>query len=136
MTWALVYWINAIVPFALGLAVTGGAGLVGMLLGLALMFGAAGRLTAVSREFKIAFEVGGWIVAASQLFPVLQVLAGAIGLRAAAGWRQAADHSPMISANGVLGGFIATVGTGGILMTFAMGIGMLVGWIRSLRDRR
>jgi hypothetical protein len=136
LTWVVVYVTNSIVPLYLGLMLTANAGRLGMFFALGLLLALVYRVISISSRVEVAFEVGGWVVAVSQFFPLLQVIAGGIGMVVTRTMGQATDgYRPLIYVQSELGGFVATILTGSILISVALSIGLLFQWIRSLSDR-
>ena len=121
LPWIGVYAVNLILPVWLGLMRTRDGGRIGMLLGIIAVFALGCRLCFVSREPVLTVVYGGWIVAASQFAPFLQILAGLIGVGAARAMSRETGN-----VDTVLGGFIATSLTGGILIAVAAAFGLVI----------
>ncbi len=127
IAWSCVYAVNLIGPVYWGSMVTRDGGRVGMLIGIIVVFVLGWRVCYVSRSTVLTVVYGGWIVAASQFLPILHLFAGGIGIAAA---------EPMSGGDGnlntVLGGFIATLVTGCILIALAAAFGVIIQGIRFL----
>ena len=79
--WTGIYGLNLFVPLLLGLFVTGdGSGWIGMLFAVALCWavGVVG-CTQFPRLYSVLIP-GGILVAFTQFFPVLQIIAGAVAI--------------------------------------------------------
>ena len=115
LLWFGVYLVNMPIPIILALALVEGAGTVGMAVGIVLVFGIGCGACVFARRLTIPVILGGLVVALGQLFPILQVMAGSIGM----GMAKSGDE--------FLQGLVATIITGGILLTAATMLGLLVG---------
>jgi hypothetical protein len=125
LPWLVVYVVNLIVPLILAVSATNQSGKVGMGLGILLVFALGCRLCFVSRRAVLTVVYGGWVVAAAQLFPLLQICAGIAGIRVASalsGWSMHREEK----GDSVLGGFLATVVTGALLLTVATVLGRII----------
>ena len=133
VAWLVVYAINLILPLHFGWTVTRGGGRVGMLSCTLLPFALGCRVCFLSRTAILTVVWGGWVVAAFQCVAVLHIVAGAIGLRTALALGlvtgQRADD-----VGTVLGGAMATVVTGGILLAVAAVFGLAIRGMTSLLD--
>lgn len=129
--WCIIYGLNLIVPLYFGIGFTQSHGRLGMGVAVLLMFGAGccavRRLPSLGR----AINIGGLLVAAVQIFPILQVAAGFIGILWASNMGLEVD-GPHASK---FGGFVATVFTGGILIAVALLIGSVVLGVKTWLDR-
>lgn len=127
--WIGVFAANLIVPLWRGWGVVEERGAIGMCLGIGSCFFVA-TYAAIERYewLRFALPFGGTIVAASQIFPVLQMIAGFAGLLVASLLGQA--DRELLSVTSELGGFAVTIVTGGLLLTAAFGIGGPVYLIR------
>ncbi len=131
VAWIGVYAVNLILPVYLGLMRTREGGRVGMMVGIITVFALGCRACFVYREAMLTVAYGGWIVAASQFVPFLHIWAGLIGVDVAVAMtRETGDLSTAI------GGFLATLLTGGILIAFAAVFGLVIRWIISWYTRR
>ena len=120
--WSVIFAANTIVPLMFGLELTVKHGRVGV--GIAsLLLWAGGAILCCWRS-SIMWQVilGALITALSQLFPILQIIAGCIGLSAAARLGQAetgGDGQLLDQVTSEVGGFIVTVIAGGVLLAGA-----------------
>ncbi len=130
--WAGVYALNLIVPLPLGWTMTDAAGRVGMVLAVLTMLATGGYACLGSRKAGVTLLVGGGILAVCQFFPFPQILAGMIGIAAARamGLTTGGEGHGMEVVNSVLGGFVATTLTGGILIVAALSMGIILVGIR------
>ena len=131
LAWILVYTVNLGIPVLWGLMVTREGGRVGMVIGIIVVFAIGCRVCFVSRRAMLTVVYGGWIVALSQAFPALQIIAGIIGLSAV---RVTTSEERDVST--ILGGFIATLITGCVLITIATALGAVIQRILSWSTRR
>ncbi len=123
LAWAAVLAANLPVPAGLGYLCTDEGGLVGMIVGIGLIWLLGHECW--RRQPRLASVVipGGWFVAGAQFFPILQFLAGTIALRAATlGTATQGDVPP--KAMGPLVAFTATLLTAGMLLTAAVLCGL------------
>ncbi len=106
LPWMAVYLVNMIIPLYFGTMVTGPAGRVGMVFGILLVFSLGCWVCFGSRWAVLRVVYGGWIVAASQFFPILHIFAGSLGTGSAVALgtttNRRADHLDT-----VLGGLMA-----------------------------
>jgi hypothetical protein len=121
LAWSWVYIANLCIPVLWGSMVTREGGRVGMVTGIIVVFALGCRACYVSRKAVLTMVYGGWIVAASQLLPILHIFAGMMGTSAARLTGIENDNT-----NTAVGGFIATLVTGCILMTAAGAFGLAI----------
>jgi hypothetical protein len=130
--WAWVYVAN--LPFALffGTLATTAIGAAGMWLGVLALFLIGRRACFVARESVLTVVYGGWILAAFQFIPVGQIAAGLAGVGAAQAMGLA--HHDLGPIHTALGGFVATIVTGSLLLLAAAALGLVVrGWFYLMR---
>ncbi|AMV40131.1 hypothetical protein [Planctomyces sp. SH-PL62] len=118
--WCAVFMTNLVVPLGFGMSTTNLSGKIGMLGGILVLFGLGWRTCSNLPGARSALIYGGWIVAAAQLFPIVHLTAGMMGVAAARAAQR--EFIPIIT---MLGGFLATVVTGGILISLAFVIGLV-----------
>ncbi len=125
LAWLGVFAANLILPLFFAWSITRDAGRIGML-GAVLGLLATGALAGLARcRVGIALVVGGVPVALSQLVGAPQIYAGSRGLLVAEAMGQMGKTrpgDPVGDMTSELGGFIATVVTGGILMGAALAL--------------
>ncbi len=128
VAWLFVFAINMAVPLYFSHPVTEYHGRLGLLFGALLLLALGYYICAVNRRFSSALIVGGAIIAITQVFPVIQIIAGMLGMTVGKAMGLASlgdDHGvPQITTEE--GGFIVTLVTGGILMAAAACSGMLL----------
>jgi hypothetical protein len=124
LAWIGVCAANVILPIYFGMMMTRDGARVGMLIGIIVVFALGYHICFVSRKAMLTVVYGGWIVAALQFLPFLQLVAGSIGTSVAQVTGQATSGD-FGQVNTVLGGFLATMATGGILIAFAAAFGLL-----------
>jgi hypothetical protein len=113
VAWFCVYAVNLIFPVAMGWSITREGGKIGMVIGIVAVFALGCRLCFMSRRAMLPVVYAGWIVAVSQLAPILHIFAGMVGVSVA---HVFGDETMRGEVNTVLGGFLATIVTGGILI--------------------
>jgi hypothetical protein len=130
--WAWVFIVNLPVALFFGTLVTTAIGAAGMWLGVAVLFLIGRRACFVARESVLTVVYGGWILAAFQFIPVGQIAAGIMGVGAVQGMGLAnPEMGPIHTA---LGGFLATIITGSLLLLAAAALGLVVrGWFYLMR---
>ena len=133
MAWFFIFALNLIAPLYFGWRMTEDGGRIGMLLAAILLLAVGYWICASARELGFALVVGGVAVALSQVLPMLQIMAGALGcaLAVAMGLHSngdAVDSPPMVV--GEVGGFVVTLITGSLLMGAALVTGLA---LRALR---
>lgn len=126
--WMVVFALNMIMPGLLGWIVTSDQGRLGMIAGALLML--CGGWTVCYYRPAIAAKtiLGAVPIALSQLFPILQFIAGMIGFALADGLGLSIDDELVGPITSELGSLVVTVVTGSILITEAA----VVGWLLSL----
>lgn len=118
--WSTVFAANLVVPLHFGLERTREDGRLGMIFGMAALW--VGGIVACWRDVRtrLALTIGGVFVAFSQIVPLMQMIAGLIGLHL---WDKDLDHHVLSTLGG---GFTVTIITGPILIVVAFIIGYLV----------
>lgn len=119
--WLAIFGANLIVPLAFGLPMTEQQGRAGLLAGLAVLF--AGWQFVIPRfgPLRAVLVPGGVALAASQVFPAVQVVAGAMSF-AIVGLDDAFRPSRFDEASA----FAVTLTTGGLLWLAAMLAGFVL----------
>ncbi|RUL87884.1 hypothetical protein [Tautonia sociabilis] len=128
--WLAVLLVNLPVPLMFGSWITDRDGTIGMGAAVVLLAGVGGW--AILRSFRVglALIVGGSAVALSQVVPMLQFVAGmigvslakAIGLAEPGPWEEPTVPGVL----GAAGGFVVTVVTGTLLLAVSLGIGLVL----------
>jgi hypothetical protein len=129
LAWTLIFGLNLIVPLLLGWSMCGSRGKVGLCLAVAIYW-VLGLLVCSRRKRWGRVLVSGSIpVAFSQFWPFAQMWAGIIAIRL---WSILGSKSdPIQDFGGVrslsgLGGFVVTWLTGGMLITVAVALGLIL----------
>jgi hypothetical protein len=139
LLWLCAFALNLIVPGSLGLAMTSLGGRIGMGAAILLLWYLGHRICVMNDATGRALVLGSFIVAAMQLFPILQIIAGIMGMAAAKalGLGDFSVDDDDISPPGVteLGGLIAAGLTGLTLMGVAACCGAILGWLTAERPR-
>jgi hypothetical protein len=137
--WLCAYALNLIVPGCLGLAVTGLGGRIGMGAAILLLWYLGHRICGLSVASGRTLVLGSFIVAAMQLFPILQTLAGVLSMAVVRvlglGAFSVDDDDPFPPGMTELGGLIAAGLTGLTLMGMAACCGAILGWLTAERPR-
>jgi hypothetical protein len=137
--WLAVFALNLIVPLFLGWGVTAPEGRIGMLLAVLFILVLGLWICASARQVGFALVVGGVAVALSQVFPILQMMAGIFGFALAQGIGVLARDADGIAADvfhdvdTVAAGFVVTMTTGGLLVAASTVAGLAIRAARSLR---
>ncbi len=127
ISWPIVLAANLIVPLILGLEVTREGGRRGMGLAITLVWLMGHLACARSKAIAPRLVIGGFFVGLSQLYPVLQVMAGMVAL-------DIVSQTSMVGLNLIdmqyrlteLGGFLTTFLMGGQLVFAAILSGFAV----------
>lgn len=138
--WTVAFLVNLVVPLTIGWNVTEQGGRAGMFAGCLVLF-ALGWLVCSSYPSQIlSINVGGIGTAMAQVFPVPQIAAGCVGVLVAQRIERLAfvatpeqDAMPAVFTN--LGGLIATLLTGILLITLALLTGMVLRALYQLVSR-
>jgi hypothetical protein len=129
IAWAVVFALNLIVPLLCGWGMTQPSGRLGMLVAGILLLASGYWVCVSARHIGFALVNGGVAMALFQAFPILQLIAGSLGieLAEAIGLEVAAIFNGITTA---AGGFVVTITTGGLLMAAALVVGLA---LRALR---
>jgi hypothetical protein len=137
--WLCAFTSNLIVPVLFGLLMTRLGGRIGMGAAIALLWYLGHRICGLSVASGRALVIGGFIIAAMQCFPILQIVAGAMsmGLVRVLGLGDFSvdDDDPFPSGLTELGGLVAAGLTGLTLMGLAACCGAIVAWLNAERPR-
>ncbi len=135
LAWFAVFLLNLAIPLLLALSQTDERGRIGMLIAVTLLCAAGCWVCANSARAGRSLVVGGVLVGLSQLFPILQMIAGltAITVAAALGLTKREVHASITTE---IGGTIVTLITGTILMSMAAGVGFVIDRLMLYRTRR
>jgi hypothetical protein len=138
IAWIFIFAINMAIPLLFGASMTEQHGRLGMSVAALLLLVLGSYICAANRKLAVALLAGGAVVALTQLFPILHIIAGMIGMTVG----QALGHATLDSDDSPsritseYGGFVVTFVTGGILMAGSLFIGVLLRFVTSLRSRR
>jgi len=124
--WTAVLCFNLIVPVLFGMGMTSERAKIGVFLAIA-MIACIGYYFCYARPLPVLFIIrGGVLVALSQMFPMLQVFAGALSIQIllTLGIIEDSDILNMLST--ATAGFLAALLTGTILMSAAFIVGVLL----------
>ena len=130
LAWSTIFAANLIVPLLFAWDLTRDRGRIGMAAAIGGWWALSALICVRSRVLATILFVGAALVAISQVWPILHVIAGTVGLElAATGTSELYPILGMKMTEG--GGFVATAVTGAVLMLFALGSGCaLIGGIR------
>lgn len=125
MPWSALYLANLPLPMFMGFCVAYGPGVIGMAVGIAGLYLAGRGACRADSWGVLMFSYGGTLVAGLQMFPVLQLIAGMLGVGTASALGQggSADNSLPLTA---AGGLIATLVTGVVLIACATVAGFVL----------
>jgi len=124
--WTAVLMFNMIVPVLLGWSMTNSQAKMGSAIAVALV-ATLGYYACVRFPTPMLLTIrGGMVVAVSQVFPVLQVLCGALAIHGliVVGWIQESSFREMLSF--VFSGFMVTLLTGLFLLATSLVIGLFL----------
>ena len=131
--------MNLIVPGFLGLLVTGLGGRIGMGAAIGLLWYLGHRICGLSDKCGRALVRGSFIVAAMQLFPILQMASGIVSMGIVQllglGSFTPDDDDPSPTGVTELGGLVAAGLTGLTLMGVAACCGAILAWLTAERPR-
>jgi hypothetical protein len=132
--WALAFGLNLVVPLVFGWTMTSEGGRFGMAAAVGVLWYLGHRLCEESEECSHTLPIGGFIFAATQVCPILQISSGvlSVGIAIALGQGSDSDWGPP-GIRTESGGPIATGLTGLTLIGAAAIRGAIV--VR-LTDRR
>jgi hypothetical protein len=121
--WTMIFGLNLVVPLYFGDLVTIDGGRIGMAAGIGLLWSLGYRLSGMSDAWGRALLIGGTVVAATQLLPILQIFVGLVSVSlAGAQFRVPVSY---MRVKGEIGGFIATFSMGLIMMSGAALVGAI-----------
>jgi hypothetical protein len=127
IVWACVFGANLMIPLLFGWDRTSHRGTFGLVGAVATLWITSSALLLMYRKLAAPVIVGSILVAVSQVFPILQVLAGVLSfaLAESMGLTEAEDLGPG-RIESFSGGFLVTFGTGLLLMAGGAGCGLLI----------
>jgi hypothetical protein len=136
--WSGIYGLNLFVPLPLGLLVIrDGSGWIGMLFAVALCW-ATGLV--VCTQFPRLYSVlspGGVLIAFTQFFPVLQIIAGAVAIGT---YEDLGGDNVLQTGLQAIGGFVVTLWTAFplLLAAFVLGGGfrLVLSWFAPVNSNR
>lgn len=137
--WCIGYGVNLPVPVFFAVDVIGTTGLGGMVLGMAVVMTLGIVAAKRYKQLDRIALLGGLLLALSQLFPVLQLVIGAVvgGILERSGYSfhsTIMDDPPEGAELGVLGCMLAVLMVSTMLMAIALGIGTVVDLFFPKRD--
>ncbi len=134
--WVCVLGLNLIIPLMFGLGFAQDDARWGMWLAIGCIWLAGHFYCKRGRVNAYSLVVGGAFFALGQLIPVLQIVAGMIGLSVARGLNLTnlpSDTKPLPSTSSFFGGFLATTITAFLLIPIAYSIGRLAYRVEELK---
>jgi hypothetical protein len=143
--WALVFLGNLIAPMMFGWGTTGSGGHVGIILAVVLLWWLGYHFVATYRMVRGPLLAGGLCVGLSQVFPLIHMMAGIVGVGLASKvfHEGPPGQHPDLKLTHLTepGAFLATLVTGAQLMVAAWVFGLLLrtilralGWPEDGRD--
>ncbi len=133
--WSIAFVVNMAVPLLFSASLTEEHGKLGMSVAVLVLFTWGCTICATARKLAVVLIAGAVLVGLSQIFPLLQIIAGMIGMGvgAALGLAETGDdtHPPRLVNE--YGGFVVTLITGGILKTASACSGLWIRWITPAR---
>lgn len=128
LIWPLAFAGNLIVPILFADSLTTQAGKTGMAVAIMMILISGWLLGRRLPNLARRMTTGAILVALSQLFPILHIFAGLIGLQITiltGGAEHGTDDDPLGQITSEWGGFLCTLFTGSALIVAAC----LIGWI-------
>ena len=125
ITWPIVFGLNMIVPLLFGLAITYEHGRIGLCVASGLLLAGGWLLCYASPPAARRLIVGSAVFAFTQFFPIIQLIAGMIAI-SVTGSEGGFDEGPVVTE---FTGFAMTLVVGTILLAFAGGLGVLLGFV-------
>ena len=133
--WVFIFVLNMAIPLLFSYSITREHGRAGVSVAVVFLLALGCYACAANRKLAAALMAGGVLVALTQMFPALHIVAGSIGISVgqALGLTDRGDavRSPLVRSE--FGGFVITFVTGGILMATAAGTGMFLRLITPAR---
>lgn len=129
VSWLVVFAINLPIPLWFGWSFAEGDGRAGVIAALPLIFAIGIFGCGVARKVGLALVVGGVIVALSQFFPVLQIVAGVFGIAVGRVLGLVEDGGGDVldsTIPSLAGGFVVTLATAAALIGPAVVMGSLL----------
>ncbi len=126
--WTVLFSLNLIIPVLFGAPMIQQHGAIGMLAAVMLFWIGGGVVCLRARQAAVRMMFGASILAATQLLPIIQMIAGMLALKLTqqAGLiGDAPDHTPFPLITSELGGFVMTCIVGGMLVTLVAGLALL-----------
>jgi hypothetical protein len=126
--WVVVFVFNMAVPLLFGWEETRDHGKVGLMVAALLLLALGCLICAADRRLATPLIAGSAMIGITQVFPLLQIVAGLLGMsvgRALGLGAHGRDAGPG-RIGSEAGGFVVTLVTGGILMAVSAGSGMLI----------
>lgn len=117
--WSVVFVANLIMPLQFASLIVHQRAWIGVSLAVAAYWRAGLYACRKNRSMSLSLIIGGGLVALSQVYPLLHILAGSIALHANSVSLEVGSDS----LTGAVSGFLATAITGGILLTVATLVG-------------
>jgi hypothetical protein len=128
--WLVVFCLNLIIPLMCGLDVTSAHGRTGMTVAIVLLWLWADVAGRRNGALGFALVVGGAFMGVIQFLAIGPVMAGIVAMNVAVALGQASEVTHVSTE---LGGFIATVVTGGLLQAAALVVGEFAYWLSRRR---
>lgn len=115
--WVAVFLANLPLPLLFGFAVTSGNSTLGMLAGVAVVWLIGHFAVARVRPIRTPLMFGGAVIAASQVLPLAQIVAGMLAMTAVTGRDVGLQSAP--------DGFAVTLLTAALLAVAALALGFV-----------
>ncbi len=124
--WTAVYLLNLVIPSFLAWTMTTAPARIGALGAIVILLAVGYCLCQVRPLWMLVTIRGSFLVAISQIFPILQIMCGALAIRSLIfiGWIEEANFREMLGTTA--SGFIVTMLTGGSLLLISAVLGLIL----------
>jgi len=136
LVWTIVFVLNLAVPLLIAWTLSNASGRIGMFVAVAVLYLLGSWVcTAHYRHLGVSLIAGGLCVGLTQVFPLLQIIAGSVSFAVATRLGQVDGRNADLPGNvdSAAAGFIITMTTGVLLMAAALVIGLPLQAIASRR---
>ncbi len=124
LAWFAVFAFNLVLPLLFGWGLTSATARIGMLMAVMILLAAGYWICSIQRDLGRLLVFGGAFVGLSQIYPILQIVAGLGGMVVGQAFGQVSAGDQAAPAPlSQTGGFLVTLTTGGLLMMASLALG-------------